>query len=577
MQSEENKLWLVKSGERLSGPFTTDEMLERIRSKDIAIIDEVSAPESRWHYVRDEALFASAVEEARKGIMQNREDTEVQGYTMTRSGSDGADLSSAETLAAIEKDREFASPFAIKDADYEDVIIEPKAKSEESVKSYGVAGKKSASRSVRLRMSTVFLVVAAIAMATLAAVIYSTSGESGAGSRLGVNVLSQASRHWERGEFESAYRAYRKVGHANLEQPEIAMRLAVLILRYEGSTVEAKRLIQDSEDSAVDEGTKREIVNALGLTSLQEDDLETARSRFREAAEKGSRSAAFNLGVVDFKSGMLREALENLRKAGESPWTQLMIARTQIQGGDTLGGAPGAWRESAQAAIDKILVNQEDYRQEALMLSAFIDSVTGEKKRASQRAREAFDTDPEQTAEHWHDPMLALEPLNWKSLLPYCKGLHQALNDSTSRALLSICEMRAGNHSAADKLLSEELNRVPNDGFLQTANAYRLLLSGADDGARGALKIASKSNPSRLAAILSARLCSREKNNRCAEDLWARLAAEAKPPIGALVRLADLRFKMGDAASAGALLVKAQSISPRYLPLIRLREDSSQK
>jgi hypothetical protein len=81
MDKTANTIWLVKSGDRILGPYATDEVVHRIKTKEIVVIDEVISPESRWCYVRDVPTFSAAVEEVRGGLMSSREDTEVQGYT----------------------------------------------------------------------------------------------------------------------------------------------------------------------------------------------------------------------------------------------------------------------------------------------------------------------------------------------------------------------------------------------------------------------------------------------------------------------------------------------------------------
>ncbi len=81
--SNPNDQWLVKSGDHILGPFTTAVVVEKVRSKELVVIDEISQPRSRWRYIRDVPAFAAIVEEVRRGHAAAREDTEVQGYTTT--------------------------------------------------------------------------------------------------------------------------------------------------------------------------------------------------------------------------------------------------------------------------------------------------------------------------------------------------------------------------------------------------------------------------------------------------------------------------------------------------------------
>jgi tetratricopeptide (TPR) repeat protein len=72
-------VWLVKSGDRILGPFSVDAIEARLGSRDLVAIDEVCSPGGRWHYLRDEPRFAKALETLRNSTFNQREDTEING------------------------------------------------------------------------------------------------------------------------------------------------------------------------------------------------------------------------------------------------------------------------------------------------------------------------------------------------------------------------------------------------------------------------------------------------------------------------------------------------------------------
>lgn len=72
---ENDKKWLVKSANRVLGPFSLSEVIERVRQKQVAIIDEVRTPEQRWTYIRDSLLFLEVVKEIREEQAANSENT----------------------------------------------------------------------------------------------------------------------------------------------------------------------------------------------------------------------------------------------------------------------------------------------------------------------------------------------------------------------------------------------------------------------------------------------------------------------------------------------------------------------
>lgn len=85
LQKNSEKKWLIKSENKILGPYSFDQILDLLRKKQISIIDEVRDPETRWLYVRENSEFKSIVEEIRKEIDSKQESTKtfqsITGFT----------------------------------------------------------------------------------------------------------------------------------------------------------------------------------------------------------------------------------------------------------------------------------------------------------------------------------------------------------------------------------------------------------------------------------------------------------------------------------------------------------------
>lgn len=75
-QNLENK-WLIKSENRILGPYNFEQVIDLIRKKQISIIDEVRDPETRWLYVRENSEFKVIVDEMRSEIDARTEGTKT--------------------------------------------------------------------------------------------------------------------------------------------------------------------------------------------------------------------------------------------------------------------------------------------------------------------------------------------------------------------------------------------------------------------------------------------------------------------------------------------------------------------
>ena len=77
LDKNSEKKWLIKSENRIMGPFGFDEVLDLLRKRQISIIDEIRDPEIRWLYIRENPEFKNIVEEIRQEIDAKQESTKT--------------------------------------------------------------------------------------------------------------------------------------------------------------------------------------------------------------------------------------------------------------------------------------------------------------------------------------------------------------------------------------------------------------------------------------------------------------------------------------------------------------------
>ncbi|MEK7357616.1 MAG: hypothetical protein AAB250_14280 [Bdellovibrionota bacterium] len=566
MDKVTNKSWLVKSGERILGPYSTDEVIRRIMTKEIVVIDEVIAPESRWGYVRDIPVFAQAVEEARRGLMHSREDTEVQGYTDHQvTETDHDESFSKASVVNVDPDLGYDSS-RIQDASFVDKPLEAKAplSTIRTGKQFGMEGAipqmpQPARRSFMSRPGMwlgTFVIVAAALFA-----IYTSSNPEPEVDL--TSIQAQANRAWNRGEFDKALDLYRRLDRG---RPDIAIRLAQLMVRAGSETAEAKRLLQDVQTPSQENAEA--IAMTFGLIALKAGDPRDAEKNFARAG--ASWMVDYNRGIASMMTQSWSKAIAHFRDAGREPIALLMLARALVAAADS---PKSDLRKQAVSALERLVGRDHDYRQEALVLRSYLEASMGDLKEASRFARRAIETDPDLTVDHFHDPALNLDLTSWTQLMPACLRAGDEVQSTIGRALIALCLAKAGRLDESSKILREQLAQFPADGLLGSVSAYVHLAAGREDAARAALRAVNE--PTRLGRTLQARLCGRERDDACAEDAWSRLAMETPPSLSALTGLAKIRFSKGDREGAGALLVKAETMSPRYLPLLRLREETT--
>lgn len=86
MQGDKNSIakWIVKSENKILGPYSFEQIEDLVRKKQISLIDEVRDSSTRWLYVRENPEFKTIVESIRKELDSKMESTKTfQSFSKT--------------------------------------------------------------------------------------------------------------------------------------------------------------------------------------------------------------------------------------------------------------------------------------------------------------------------------------------------------------------------------------------------------------------------------------------------------------------------------------------------------------
>lgn len=612
-------LWLVKSGDRVLGPFATSEVIRRLCAKELVVIDEVIAPQTRWRHIRDEPLFSSVVDEIRTGLMSVRDDTEVGesgAETITSRGSDDktprVDVQSATgvhgsatnarfdssinvsrisdaEIVSESNEREVISQGGVHDLNREARSGKPSGSSKSAgAKSSNVhstlaytppSGRESEAGAAVRKTSRTLWGIVAVAVAILGASFYffRVAPVKRAQQRA-LEVLElrkEADRAWGRGEFVRSQKLYEQINKEPHLDLETDLRAAILKLRLDRETLAAKRRLEELMPRLASNEAKTRAKIALAIASLQSDEpleAQNALSRLVREPESGP-IAYFNLAVAQATSGLRPDAIQSLRKleAHASLGAPSRLLRSLLHLKD------GQARPAANAVEIEDLRTAGAYRQEMLAIGAVADWLDGNKKRSMTRLKQALESDPFQTEEFYFDPLLYLEILRWKQMLPLVKDFAGRVKTNSAKALYALALVKADRKTEAASLINESLSAKTNDPEMQAVNAYLLMLQGRDDEARAALKFAKptqgETNPQ--AAILEARLCDRAGDQNCSLQTWTALTkseSHAASTLAAQVAVARADSQIVSERSAQAV-ERLKMVFPNSIPVIKLHDD----
>lgn len=559
--------WLVKSGDRILGPFSTETVGSMILGRELVVLDEITPPKGRWRFIRDVPAFRAIVEEASKNMMNVREETEIGGFENTH------------VPVSPKSDAYGASnPDRIRDAEFEDVPSTPAANAPiNSSKQFGVRTPATAAMAKRSPQSVAMWVAAAIVVICAGYMILSIrrpAAQRGVASLDFDRAFAAAERSWRRGDFVAAERLYMQANRQKPNQPVVVARLAPLMIQLDGSTVEAKRLLSETKasvNSQSDRGVLTDLHLGAALAAMYSGDFTTAESLYSQAlSEESARPAAlFNLGMIAYLQGRYENALTRFAASGSSPIVRFMTVRSLAALPKRKGG-----RKEAASILLGLTKGGFDFYQEAQLLSASLLLEAGNKKAADARVKMVIDADPEMTSSHWHDPLLFQSETAWRSLVNVCERLNTGLKSDFSRGLLALCLAKAGQTDNAMTTMNSAMAVSSENEALQAVNAYLLYSTNREADARAALQIALNRPPYPvLGRILKARLCWRANEIDCAESQWTPVSeTSGAERLPAMVGLAQIAMRKGQKDKAQELTQKVLGLSPTYKPGMRLRE-----
>ncbi len=576
-------VWLVKTGERILGPYSREEIVEKLHSKELVVIDEVTLPGRRWKYLREEAEFSAVIEEIRRGSHGRGEDTEVA--TSVTIETTAADTISDTITMQEPTNTSPEVPDWVEGASQN--IQEAQVVSEKSsiprqnaasyaVRQYGVSSDRTVQQNLRSSSKVGWAAAGAIiVICGLFVYRFLSAPKEVPKEDDFTHYIREANHAYRLGEYQQALRPLRLAHELRSTEPEVSVKLAASILRVENQTGLVKSMMRDLLAFAHDGVYKKQAHNLIGLALLTDNDVDEAKTAFENALAIDAEfaPALYNLGCVLFLQKQFDKAAVYFQKSivreGSPAMGYLMLLRTNLQAG--LATKKASYFDSAEITMKQIWDRFADFRQEASVIGAYLATLRNDNQEVAINVRRALLADPFLTNEHIHDANYGIELLGWNHLLQMCEETAKFDGKAHyNKALLAICLDKVGKGAEAKKILKEVFDSIPTDSLVQSMKAYLAWTSGQEDEAYGILKGTTGGNYE-VANILLGRYCLKIQDYACAKKEFERVRLTLGNLV-ALTGLATLSLKEGQVGDAGPKVERARSLSPNYRPLLVLDE-----
>ncbi len=574
------QLWLVKSSGRILGPFTTAKVKELVRSREVALLDEVSAASRRWQTLQYHESFKDFANRMRISSVSDK--TEAT-WTATATNTSTALTQSAtdarsEVTEEISTGAEFSS--SIREIVVHDVPEETRIVNKGSSGRYQTQETKDTAiqRQVEKTTRGLWLVTSIVLVSVVAFVVQKRlvhlpldRGTTPFGHK--ESVLNKV----QVGEYAEALRDLRQMFPDPRQANELAIYYGALLIQLEGQTLQGRGLL-----TSIVSGHKQDLKQAyagLGVADIIDGQFDSARENLNQAL---ALDAIFTPALVDQASLQLRNAAYDqakttatnaLRTNPNSAEAMLVLAESQLY----LFRKTGKIGDLNQVnkMIKHFCSNHWDYSNELGFYGIYFDFLNQDKM-LSDKIRDYLDRDPQMTSDHRHNLFIDRGIGQWRVLARYCEAIAEKMGDEPGlQAFLASCSSHENNWEQARARIEKAVGLAPKDSLIQAWYSFILKESGDGDQATAALSRATELNRNGevvLPILLQARFCAGAKVIDCARAGWQQIYERDLDNLPAVSGLAWVNADKGFHSEALKFLKKGLGISPEYIPLLKLRQ-----
>ena len=577
--------WLVRSSGHIFGPFDQSEIDKRLRAREFVVFDEVSRPQMRWVYIRDEAAFARVVEELRVTSIHGGNIDDLGTKTIpvgeeTVTNTEPVTLGFGDFTEKISHTHSGVQEIVYEDVDESlDVVESSTPNVEQQTSGYAMAGGGRVQNRVQKSTNLLWIITGLVVVLALLFVGYKELILKPKAQVTSVNnYISTAIRQLSVGDNVQALENFKEAKNEDPQNPDINLYLGVLLIQIEGQTVLGKRYL----GSILDGRYSKQAHVGIGLADLIEGNLDDAKRNFGRALEQDPtyQTAQIDLGVVemekrDFSRAMIHfmDAIKNGSRDGGA---YILYAEAAIQ----------RWRQdknnlellhTALGVLENYLHTATDYHQEALLVYTYMKYLLDQGKVVEKLVSDFVDIDPLQTDMHRHNLFVDRRHFQWSALSGRCQQISDYVNNSSEgMAMNALCLFKGGQTVRARDQIEDALMRDPKSIPTQAINAHILFEMGQTERASVALARATLNSDTRykMPKILQARYCEQIGNDKCADEAWMSIQKRDPTSIQSFAGLSNMHIRNQNAIKAQQSLVHGLTLAPQYRPLLKSQQQA---
>lgn len=477
MQTEKNSLnkWIVKSENRILGPYSFEQIEDLIRKKQISLIDEVRDSSTRWLYVRENPEFKGIVESIRKELDSKLESTKTfQSFSKTEDlAKTKTDVSAVFTEVKVDevKDISVVKEIIQNQEQERKQFYQEEAKKRDKVKLYGLENDKIVKEKVKSSVGRFLLFVGITFLLVLGGIggfYYYQKANQQKQEELWVQ---QIKKYKFLGLDQKAVEIFGKLP-VELQKKTLPQVIELLPLLETNGSVRSTEIenLKNTEALSAEQKANLNLVQFWG--AMQGQNYDSAQDFVVKANTlfPASNLVKENDAIVNFKKGRFQKAL-NIYKdlyKNESSGRYLFGMVLAVMGLPSSERSPHI--SEISQTIEKYTFVYYDYKKE-LLLAQLVFTTLEKNEALFQKTWKQFINTPCQLSLQFKKPLL-LGPnfYLWKDLADYVNLLKPKLSAEDLVIFETHHLIEGGQISAASEYIAQNAAKIKDNFVKQQMN-----------------------------------------------------------------------------------------------------------
>gem|GEM_PF-3537800 len=560
---ETGKIWMVRIGDHVRGPYETETIKSLILSHKISEIDEIALPCKSWTYVRDRKDFAVTLASLKSSsFTKPNKDSLTSSYTGTEDmgeftpSSDRTDeLTSANAMDTR------TTPLS----DFQNLELENRPLDVDKLKSSAYMPNISDPK----RSGSKILITTVLIFAILGGGYFYMTKKLNYDpiAMLTMDYTEKFTMSWESGDYAEALKNLK--AQKSLIKKHRLKYVALLILKGNDFDSLSVALKQVEDKSSAD------WKNLKGLIEFNRGQFDSAESLFLSALEQNAAyvPALVNLGLLKRNSQDWEGArfyFESAYSSSSDLTGQEEIAfylveswLNQIMKKDGLTQI-----EEVRAFLKNRLIGKSTFSHELQMIDIWINTLKGSWDESEDTILKKFvDLDPFITLERKRSPYF--HRLKEGGFSYICEDFSKNLSSEKFKtSAVGLCLTLNKEYNKSIRKLS-----LASNEFEQALLSFVYRLTGDNLKADESLVLAleQSENQSIVKFFLQARFCFDKGDMKCSAEYWKKALDFDQEAFTAHTGLARAYYEVEDMLRARTFMDRAEIFTSSYGPLIELQ------